>query len=238
MDDLPENCCRSRSILAPRHLRIFWHPSVWKDASALERSWHFAHKVRWCASGLAEQCGEAPDPANPGHGEDAYLDKGTPFRQSVLSETAMEPSTASHGDQMKPAGGESDVEVDESGMVTEVGGGHAPPSLADVKQLCESCSVVVALHADQAAEATVAYAVEQGKAFAVVPCCVYSEDFPNRRLPNGRAVRSLADLIDYLTALAGDGVQVGTLPFNGKNTVIYWRGTSAKPDLSVNVCEG
>ena len=31
--------------------------------------------------------------------------------------------------------------------------------------------VVVALHADQAAEATVAYAVEQGKAFAVVPCC-------------------------------------------------------------------
>lgn len=212
MDDLPENCCRSRSILAPHHLRIFWHPSVWKDASALERSWHYAHKVRWCASGLAGPCGgEAP--ADPGHGEDAYLDKGTPFRQSVLallalSETAMEPSQTALQDQMKPAGGELDAEVDESGMVKEVGGGHAPPSLADVKQLCESCSVVVALHADQAAEATVAYAVEQGKAFAVVPCCVYSEDFPDRRLPNGQAVRSLVDLIDYLTALGGDGVQV------------------------------
>eukprot|EP00438_Fugacium_kawagutii_P006223 Skav219211 [mRNA] locus=scaffold537:206657:221283:+ [translate_table: standard] len=102
---------------------------------------------------------------------------------------------------------ESDAEVDESGMVKELGGGHTPPLLADVQRLLDTCSVVVALHADQAADATVAYAVEQGKAFAVVPCCVYSEDFPHRRLPNGRAVRTLADLVDYLTILAGDGVQ-------------------------------
>jgi hypothetical protein len=32
-------------------------------------------------------------------------------------------------------------------MVKEVGGGHAPPSLADVKQLCESCRALVELEA-------------------------------------------------------------------------------------------
>ena len=39
---------------------------------------------------------------------------------------------------------------------------------------------------------------------------VYAEDFPQRRLSSGRLVRSLAELIEYLAALA-DGVEAPTV---------------------------
>lgn len=39
--------------------------------------------------------------------------------------------------------------------------------------------LVVALHADQAAEAAVRFAAERGKAFAVVPCCAARMDGKN-----------------------------------------------------------
>ncbi|CAK9049055.1 unnamed protein product [Durusdinium trenchii] len=239
--DLPENCCRSSRIFAPVHLRIFWHQGVLKDPEALARSWNLAHQVRWCASGLSQ--------AEDLHGEEPYLSKGVPFRQLELTEYYTRPEAAASADsscQQLPAEGEvlydqpEDAEVDESGpgsdalcpgraapacgacTVVELGGGSAPPALAAVRGLCEVCSLVVALHADQAAEAAVRFAAERGKAFAVVPCCVYAEDFPQRRLSSGRLVRSLAELIEYLAALA-DGVEVTTLPFSGKNTVIYAR---------------
>lgn len=46
------------------------------------------------------------------------------------------------------------------------------------------CSAVVALHPDQAAELSIRLALQLQKPFAVVPCCVYAQDFPKRSLAN------------------------------------------------------
>merc|ERR1712146_260098 len=107
-------------------------------------------------------------------------------------------------------------QLDESGLVVELGGGQQPPSLSIARHLWSNCSCVIALHPDQAAESAVRFAVEFGKAFAVVPCCVYSKEFTQRRLPGGRCVRTYEDLVEYLVSLAPGRAKVGTLPFEGK----------------------
>eukprot|EP00658_Telonema_sp_P-2_P039889 TRINITY_DN28502_c0_g1_i1.p2 TRINITY_DN28502_c0_g1~~TRINITY_DN28502_c0_g1_i1.p2 ORF type:complete len:251 (+),score=61.58 TRINITY_DN28502_c0_g1_i1:53-805(+) len=67
-----------------------------------------------------------------------------------------------------------------------------------VREVLLGCSCVAGMHPDQAAEPIVDWALGTGKPFAVVPCCVYSKEFPHRRLADGREVKSYNDLIDYL----------------------------------------
>ncbi|KAG2433860.1 hypothetical protein HXX76_008214 [Chlamydomonas incerta] len=86
------------------------------------------------------------------------------------------------------------------------------------------CSVVVAMHPDQAAEFAVRLALAAGKPFALVPCCVYAAEFPRRKLRSGEQVRSYAQLLAYLQELGGgSGGQVVAreLPFEGKNVLLY-----------------
>ena len=45
------------------------------------------------------------------------------------------------------------------------------------------CDVLVGMHPDQATEPVVDAAIALGKPFAVVPCCVFPELFPDRRTP-------------------------------------------------------
>eukprot|EP00439_Symbiodinium_sp_Y106_P011066 s6991_g1.t1 len=227
-------CCRSPEIVAPRHLRIFWHTGVWKDQRSLHAAWAAAHAVRWSSQGLTETETEADHEK-----QEAYLDKGVPFRQSTLWAESDEPASDDAEESALPEGGIAvtskvsdedfkETELDETGRVLELGGGLKPPSLAMVRSLCTGCSCVVALHADQAAEGAVRFAVEHGLAFAVVPCCVYAEDFPKRRLPDGRPVTSLNALIEYLTWLGGEEAKVETLLFSGKNVVVF-----SKPKCTV-----
>lgn len=82
------------------------------------------------------------------------------------------------------------------------------------------CSAVVAMHPDQATEFAVDLALALDVPFAVVPCCVYASDFPRRRLPDGRRVTSYDDFLDYLAA-KDPAIQIATLPFEGKNKVVY-----------------
>ena len=49
-------------------------------------------------------------------------------------------------------------------------------------ELLSECSLVLGMHPDQAAGPIVKYAVQYQKSFAVVPCCVYSKEFPKRKL--------------------------------------------------------
>lgn len=77
-------CCRSPRIVAPRHLRIFWHTGVWKDERSLRAAWAAAHAVRWSSQGLTEMEVDHEK-------QEAYLDKGVPFRQSTLWADSDEP---------------------------------------------------------------------------------------------------------------------------------------------------
>merc|ERR1712107_615364 len=84
----------------------------------------------------------------------------------------------------------------------------------------QCCSVVVALHPDQAAEHAIALALALRKPFAVVPCCVYSAEFPKRRLPNGAHVRTYEDLLSYLQGLS-PYIRRQDLDFEGKRTLLF-----------------
>ena len=73
----------------------------------------------------------------------------------------------------------------------------------------------------QATEFIVDFAQKSRKPFAVVPCCVYSSEFPTRRLPCGELVRTYEQLLDYLVAKDAIHIKVATLAFEGKNKVVY-----------------
>ena len=78
----------------------------------------------------------------------------------------------------------------------------------------------------QAAEPIIDFAQRTGRPFAMVPCCVYPMEFPRRRLLDGTWVRRYEQLIDYLQSRDPHHVKVATLPFEGRNQVVYctsWR---------------
>lgn len=94
-----------------------------------------------------------------------------------------------------------------------------------LNRVMSECSVVIGLHPDSATEAIVDYALSCGKPFAVVPCCVFCKLFPGRRAPDGQAVRSYAQFVDYLQAKS-PSIQRKELDFAGRN-VVLWHGGGA-----------
>ena len=90
--------------------------------------------------------------------------------------------------------------------------------------LLRNCSLLIGMHPDQATEPIIDAALQLGKPFAVVPCCVYPNLFPSRRLPNGEPVVSYDDFIQYLLA-KDDSIQVQYLNFQGRNRVLFRTGT-------------
>ena len=113
---------------------------------------------------------------------------------------------------------------------SEQGEAVAPcEDVARMVAVLRGCSAVVGMHPDQAAEAVVDFGLAMGVPFAVVPCCVHGQDFPNRRL-NGAHVNTHAQLIEYLCA-KDPRVAVASLPFGGQNTVVYLQPQSVGGEL-------
>jgi len=98
--------------------------------------------------------------------------------------------------------------------------------LLSMQSLIQNCSLIIGLHPDQVTDSIVDVAIASGKPFAVVPCCVFSRQFPERRTPAGDHVASHEDLIEYLAA-KHPSVQTQRLPFDGCNTVVF--ATAATP---------
>lgn len=81
-------------------------------------------------------------------------------------------------------------------------------------------SLVIGMHPDEATEAIVDAALASGKAFAVIPCCVFPSLFPDRLL-NNKPVRQLSEFIAYLQA-KDPRIQIQTLEsLAGCNTIVY-----------------
>jgi hypothetical protein len=97
----------------------------------------------------------------------------------------------------------------------------AVPTAAEVWHTLARSSAVVGMHPDGATEAIIDFALATGKPFAVVPCCVYSASFPTRRDRRGRRVTSYRHFVDYLLEKAPGRIGLATLPFEGKNLVVY-----------------
>ena len=77
------------------------------------------------------------------------------------------------------------------------------------------------MHPDGATEAIVDFALAADKPFALVPCCVYAVAFPGRRDEHGRPVSTHEAFVRYLVAKRPERIRTATLPFGGRNTVVY-----------------
>ena len=81
--------------------------------------------------------------------------------------------------------------------------------------------LVVGLHPDEATEPLVDCAIQFSLDFAVIPCCVFSQDFPLRRLRCGQEPTSYDNFCDYLTEKHPE-IRSQLLPFIGRNKVLYY----------------
>eukprot|EP00658_Telonema_sp_P-2_P006269 TRINITY_DN12399_c0_g1_i3.p1 TRINITY_DN12399_c0_g1~~TRINITY_DN12399_c0_g1_i3.p1 ORF type:complete len:436 (-),score=66.14 TRINITY_DN12399_c0_g1_i3:301-1608(-) len=87
-------------------------------------------------------------------------------------------------------------------------------------EFIRSVSVVVALHPDEATEPVVDLSLATEIPFAVVPCCVFANQHPERVGPDGRAVRSIVEFLDFLQH-KGEHIRVAKLDFSGRNTCLF-----------------
>lgn len=87
----------------------------------------------------------------------------------------------------------------------------------------QKTKLIVGFHPDQATESIIDFALFMGIAFAIVPCCVFPSEFPNRRW-KGERVRDHRTFIEYLKA-KNHQIQVEKLDFDfcdsGKNIVLF-----------------
>jgi hypothetical protein len=85
--------------------------------------------------------------------------------------------------------------------------------------------LLLGLHPDQCTEDIIDVALRSNLSFAVVPCCVYPDLFPNRRYwISGKRkkmpVRTYDEFLKYLLQ-KNDEIKMATLPIEGKNIVLY-----------------
>lgn len=88
------------------------------------------------------------------------------------------------------------------------------------RTILRDCSAVVGLHSDQATEPIVDFALAHNKCFAVVPCCVFPSQFPDRRLKDGQRVVVPEEFIRYLMEKDAR-IKVDYLEMAGRNKVVY-----------------
>ena len=97
-----------------------------------------------------------------------------------------------------------------------------------LRKAVDSAELMIGIHADGATEAIIDVALQYGKPFVVVPCCVFPNFFPHRKLVrNGipQAVRTYEDFCEYLLQ-KDPRLQRSILPFEGRNIAIWWDGRS------------
>lgn len=87
--------------------------------------------------------------------------------------------------------------------------------------LLPRCQAIVALHPDEATDDICDFAVANKIPFVIVPCCVFSRLFPNRRIKStGEAVATYEDLIEYLVE-KHPSIRISKLNFDGSNLALW-----------------
>lgn len=121
-----------------------------------------------------------------------------------------------------------------SGQVTS-------PLHEDQHELINSRLLLLGLHPDECTEDIVDVALKYNLPFAIVPCCVFPDLFPSRQLTSTKKnktntetfgqsekeylpVRNYSEFLHYLMGKS-EKFSMATLPFEGKNIVIYRKFT-------------
>lgn len=168
--------------------------NAWRQV--LQQSMHLAKDIRWTHKGLQHESSEAWAAAETGGAESPAV--------TQEAEQPQGPCTSPDPSQIDNAVGATDI-----------------TDLDKARSIIQDCSVVVGIHPDQAAEPIINFAQKTRRPFAMVPCCVYPMEFPRRKLPDGTWVRKYEQLIQYLQFRDPEHIHVATLPFEGRNQVVY-----------------
>jgi hypothetical protein len=158
---------------------------------------------------------------------DAGAELGQAFEQMAISEKvalSAAPSLTGHKRESENFHNNTSSEEDNDDWLSRLQVDVQDAS--EALSIMSDCSMVIGLHPDQATEAAVDFALAMNKPFAVVPCCVFSSHFPNRRLrgstqqqPRVR-VKTTSQLVQYLCE-KDERIRFETLPFEGMNQVVY-----------------
>ena len=87
-------------------------------------------------------------------------------------------------------------------------------------ELIKGCSLIIGMHPDEATVDIVDVALAKKINFAVVPCCVFHNKFPDRKLKNGKEVVEYPDIIQFIME-KDDSLKIDFLNIKGRNKVIY-----------------
>ena len=87
-------------------------------------------------------------------------------------------------------------------------------------ELISGCSLIIGMHPDEATVDIVDVALSKKINFAVVPCCVFHNKFPDRKLKNGKEVVEYPDIIQYILE-KDDSLKTDFLNIKGRNKIIY-----------------
>jgi len=90
----------------------------------------------------------------------------------------------------------------------------------DGLKVVSEASCLIGMHPDQATGSIVKMAIKFKKPFAVVPCCVFAQNFTERKTPSGKRVETLNEFTEWLLA-HHPNMKVDFLPFSGRNKVLY-----------------
>ena len=83
------------------------------------------------------------------------------------------------------------------------------------------CTFVVAVHPDEATEPVLDWCLAERVSFLIVPCCVFPDACPQRRLRCGTPVRTYAQFLDYLQAKDPASITRHALPISGRNVALF-----------------
>lgn len=98
---------------------------------------------------------------------------------------------------------------------------------AQILEALDQCTLMIGLHADSATEAILDTALQRNIPFVIVPCCVFPNFFRQRTIVdengNVQLVRNHEQFCQYLLE-KDPRLRVSQLPFDGRNTAIWWTG--------------
>lgn len=101
--------------------------------------------------------------------------------------------------------------------------------------LIQNCNMIIGVHSDEATECIIDIAVSQRIPFCIVPCCIFNNLYPDRKvlLPNLHEtnnstscevmygpVQNYDDFVRYLKSKHAN-IKQDVLPFHGRNIVLY-----------------
>lgn len=138
----------------------------------------------------------------------------TPSPSAHASWNSFWAEASAQAEASKPLG-YTELGADSPGRITDA---------ASALHVILDTRLIVGFHPDQATDACIDLALELGCSYAVVPCCVFPSEFPDRRTEDGDKVRTYDDFIAYLRR-KDPLMEVTTLEFhkasNARNIVLY-----------------